>query len=157
MPGAPRTDPGVQFSRTGLLALNFRYFRTRRFPLRSDTASLTGLLPLFTMLVIRAAYQRGLSYPLTARLPARSLRRSLCRPCWMQGICTRLSRAQTTMNRSDSLVLIPICSASVSLLRIPRQTGRGGARASHVSHVSLTTCHALGLRRLTNPVTPVFF
>ena len=88
-------------------------------------------LPLFTMLVIRAAYQHGLSYPLTARSPARSSRRSLCRPCWKQGACTRLSRAQTTMNRSDSLVFIPICSASVSLLRIPRQTGRGGARASH--------------------------
>ena len=97
---------------------------------------------------------RGLSYPLTARLPARSSRRSLCHPCWLQGTCTRLSRAQTTTNRSDSPT--PICSAPISSLRIPRHPCRGGAEASHVSHISLTTCHALGLRWLSIPNTPAF-
>ncbi len=103
----------------------------------------------------RAAHFHGLSYPLVAQLPAHSSRRFLCRPCWIQGTCTRLSRAQTTINRSDSLDLIPVCSAPISSLRIPRHR-RGGARASHVSHISLTTCHALGLRWLTIPDTPAF-
>ena len=40
MPGAPRTDPGVRFSRTGLLALNVRYFRTRQVPHGAAIAAL---------------------------------------------------------------------------------------------------------------------
>ena len=37
---------------------------------------------------------------------------------------TRLSRAQTTMNRSDSPDLRPICAAPISLLCIPRHSSR---------------------------------
>jgi len=66
--GCPRTDPGVQFCRTGLLALNLRHFRTRQALQQADTDSPSTSLPLFTMLIIRAAHSHRLAYPLVAQL-----------------------------------------------------------------------------------------
>jgi hypothetical protein len=70
----------------------------------------------------KAARQHGLSYPFAARLPVRSSRRSLRRPCWIQGTCARLSRAQTTMNRSDSPA--PVCSDPIRHVAYPDSTPR---------------------------------
>ncbi len=64
----------------------------------------------------------GLSIPHVNCLPARSLRRSLCHPRWMRGTGARLSRARTTMNRSNSPV--PFCSAPILRFAYP-VSGRG--------------------------------
>ena len=97
----------------------------------------------------------GLSYPYMFNLPARSSRQSLRRPCWIQGTSMRLSRTQTTMPGLTPLTYYPFVPIRFRLFTYPGLT-RGGARASHVAHISLITCHALRLRRLPIPCAPVF-
>ena len=63
-------------------------------------------------------------------------RNAPCRPCWIQGSCTRLSRARTTMNRSDSPT--PVCSVPISSLRIPRLTPR---RCKGLPRFARISCH----------------
>jgi hypothetical protein len=122
LPGAPRTDPGVQFSRTGLFAVFLGYFRTRQINKR-QTVPLVDPRPVRYAGKHRLHMLFGLSIPHVALLPALPQRRSLPRPRWSRGSCARFSRALSITNRSDSLPAVgspPIRqSAYLSLADLP--------------------------------------
>ena len=168
----PRTDPGVRHSRTGLLALTIRYFRTRQH-LRGrhhvlicpvavhyaghPNAALTRPI-LSACGPIASAFIAPIPLPSPldtgcmctaplADLAVASHRRRTCSD-YYESAC----RAVVAQHEggADSPDLRPICSTPTRRFAYPGSR-QGGAGASHalasrtrfgISHVSLVACHA---------------